>query len=79
MQDVDANSFYVWPATEYAKDQNHVYFPESFTCVEDYECSACYNSNCIIENADPKTFECISIDSAKDNSAIYSRSFRAPN
>lgn len=79
MKNVDAQSFYVWPGTEYAKDLGHVYFPETFVCRENYDCSACYNSNPVIENGDPKTFACTDTETAIDKGAKYERSTRIPN
>lgn len=79
LKNADATSFHVWPGTEYAKDKEHVYFPESFICMCGNECSACYNSNPVIENGDPNTFTCTDTETAIDKGAKYERSIRIPN
>lgn len=76
----DANTFSVWPGTGYAKDEKHVYksLPNQMICVCGFECSACFNENPILPDADPATFRVIHSDSAVDQFAAYSGRNRYP-
>lgn len=73
LKGIDMPSFEVCAGTRYAKDEKLVYYPIRITCVDFVDCGVCFLVEYIVEGADPKTFEYLSKDYAKDNKSVYFR------
>ena len=73
MKNVDANSFEVIPNSNYAKDKNKVYYPIEIPCIDFSDCGVCYCGKYVIENANPKTFEYLGKDYARDGRLVFFR------
>lgn len=74
LKKVDALTFQVCSKTEYARDKNHVYYPIQVLCIESLDCGGgCYLVKYILEDADPRTFQYLDKDYAKDKKTVFFR------
>lgn len=74
IQGADAATFMVARGTDYAKDKNHVYYPDGINYWDDYDDEWQEGRPSpvhVVKGADPNTFRCLGYSFAMDDSCMY--------
>lgn len=73
---IDINTFKVLAGSNYAKDKNHLYYPQVEESIEDVDCNASFYSEIKVRKVKPETFQYIGNDYGTDGKSVFYRGYK---
>ncbi|MFZ4455668.1 MAG: DKNYY domain-containing protein [Bacteroidales bacterium] len=75
LKGIDVKTFKVLAGTNYAKDKNHLFYPQVIDIIEDIDCNASFYSELIVYKANPKYFQYLGNNYGTDDKNVFLKGY----